>query len=167
MIHFITIITLKSSMELEKHINKLPPYIDSVIYSFIIPNDYNDIKSIRFDFKYIPEKDWINSIGYNMKYEVAYINNEKIKNKEGQFLSRIPKKNGKHRYYITTETYKLTVYDHNYNNFKNVYYDNEEFKSYYDDYLWYDDSIDECLTYSSKYVGKNIEKALVYLFISD
>jgi len=34
---------------------------------------------------------------------VALVNNKVIKNKKGEYLSRIAKKNGKHRYYLTNE----------------------------------------------------------------
>jgi hypothetical protein len=40
---------------------------------------------------------------YNPKYEAAFIGDELLQNKDGVYLSRMFKKNGKHRYYLTEE----------------------------------------------------------------
>jgi len=40
------------------------------------------------------------------QYDVVFLDDALVKNKNGQYLSRIYKKNGKHRYYLTTEMRK-------------------------------------------------------------
>jgi glycine/serine hydroxymethyltransferase len=75
-----------------------------------------------------------------MKYEIAYYNNIEMVNPNGLFLSRIYKKNGKHRYYITKEIVDTIEVD-------------------------YSDRCIElfCYEYSSKYVGKNLKQAILQL----
>lgn len=43
---------------------------------------------------------------YKRIYEIAFLGNERVENKKGIYLSRIPKKNGKSRYYLTQEDCK-------------------------------------------------------------
>ena len=68
----------------------------------------------------------------------------KVKNKNSLFLSRIPKKNGKHRYYITKEIIKIDEYETEYDEYGDILYYNYNYKS--------------------KYVGKNLKEALLILF---
>lgn len=75
-------------------IQKLPQYLGREIFSFIIPN----ISKIEFRKHFRRSRDY-----YNKRCQKAYFNNEILKNEKGLFLSRICKKNGKYRYYITTE----------------------------------------------------------------
>ena len=118
-------------MDILNLINQLPDEMQSEIKSFIIPNQENII------FKYNVKS--INS-SYSFEYKHGIKNNELIENKDGEFLSRIEKKNGKHRYYITKEIEEKIFGDE----------DEDEYEIYY--------------KYESKYVGKNIEYALLHLF---
>jgi hypothetical protein len=124
---------------------KLPEDMVREIFHFIIP----DSTQILF-------KQWYSSAQYNYnyspKYHSAFQGEKRICNKKREYLCRINKKNGKHRYYITKECEIRTC------------------KGCGDegctsrgcrggfDYEYY---------YSSKYVGKNINKALLELFIED
>jgi hypothetical protein len=67
------------------------------------------------------------------------------------YLSRIWKKKGKHRYYITTKT------QHNTNRMYDI--PNEVFETAYCDEEFEDD-----ISYESVYVGKNITDAIYLLF---
>ena len=109
----------------EQFITSLPIEIEREIFSFIIP----DAKNIIFN-RYVT-KSYNNH--YNSKYEKAFINNELVKNKEGLYLTRISKKNGKHRYYISKDI--IDVIHVEYNDREVPYYLYE---------------------YSSTYVGKNM-----------
>jgi hypothetical protein len=44
-----------------------------------------------------------NNSAFNPKYDVVFLYDKPIQNENGSYLSRIWKKNGKHRYYITNE----------------------------------------------------------------
>jgi hypothetical protein len=103
------------------------------ILSFLIP----DSKHVTF------ERHSTNSYSSNnsSRYERAFVNNKLVQNKKGLYLSRISKKNGKHRYYIT----KVTI-DEN-----EVEYNDSTITVYYREY-------------SSNYIGKNLEHALL-LFV--
>jgi hypothetical protein len=111
----------------------LPPYIGNEIFKFLIP----DIDTIQFCNYGLHRQ-----LPYKTHYEVALIGNKKIANKSGLFLSRISKKNGKHRYYITEEIVDVT----------HVEYNGREHPIYYYEYL-------------SKYVVKNIDNELIQLLL--
>ena len=102
------------------------------ILSFLIPEP----KSVTFH-KYSPNT--FND-SYSSKYERAYVNNKLLKNEQGLYLSRISKKNGKYRYYITR-----VIIDAN-----ETEYNDRMITEYYNEYI-------------SKYVGKNLETALLIL----
>jgi hypothetical protein len=102
------------------------------ILSFLIPEP----KSVEF-YKHSPNT--FNN-AYSSKYERAYANNKLLENKNGKYLSRISKKNGKYRYYITKVMIDENEVEHN-DRMVSVYY--------------YD--------YVSTYVGKNLETALLSL----
>lgn len=119
----------------------LPEEIEREILHFIIP----DSRTITFrNYSYFEGND-----KYNNKYDVAFIGNKLIQNENGLYLSRISKKNGKHRYYLTKET-----------------------ESSYCDCCGSDRCNGRycrgCLIYEydydSNFVGKNLEKALLELF---
>jgi hypothetical protein len=74
---------------------------------------------------------------------MAFICNKQLQNDKGLFLSRISKKNNKHRYYITKEIIDQVEIEYN---------DSVINMNYYE--------------YKSKYVGKNIDKALIKLLLS-
>jgi len=122
------------------------------IFSFIIPDSNN----ISFRNEY-PKS---NHHSYSSKYEVAYLHHytfnpstnddiihdsvTKIMNPyTDTYLCRIPKKNGKHCYYLTKELVDTIEIEHN----------DRMVEIYYYDYL-------------SKYVGKNIDIALIELYCS-
>jgi bifunctional N-acetylglucosamine-1-phosphate-uridyltransferase/glucosamine-1-phosphate-acetyltransferase GlmU-like protein len=65
-----------------------------------------------------------------------------VKNNKGMFLSRISKKNNKHRYYITEEVIDVMEVEYN-DSVINMYH----------------------YEYNSKYVGKNIDEALIKLLL--
>ena len=135
--------SIKLPKTLDDYLKKIPTDIGKVIFSFLIP----DSKNINFK-KYGTNRHRYSS--YSTKYEKAFIGNgvfrklpisgEIVKNKEGLYLSRICKKNGKYRYYITEEVID-TIH---------VEYGDREMPIHYYDYF-------------SKYVGKNIDIALIEL----
>lgn len=84
---------------LASSINQLPAEIKREILYFIIP----DPRTVRFS----PNYPLYHSEFYSYKYDVAFLNNKILKNKNGGYLSRIAKKNGKHRYYLTTDVESL------------------------------------------------------------
>jgi hypothetical protein len=129
---------------LTKRIYNLPKEMSREIFSYIIP-DPNEIEFCKED------PNGKGSHSYNCKYEVAYYQNKKIWNfmynsinidyfsdNCNYYLSRISKKNGKHRYYITREEVDVLQVEHN----------DREVDIYHFDYI-------------SKYIGKNLEKALI------
>jgi len=129
---------------LDDYIKKLPPYIGKEIFKFIIQDSHN-IK-FRHYSKY-------NNYYYSPRYTVACIKNKFIESMNETYLSRISKKNGKHKYYLSNE-YKI------------VYCDGcgEEYSS-------------RCIgckvilnyeySYKNKYIGTDLDKALLELYLED
>jgi hypothetical protein len=70
------------------NINRLPAEIKREILYFIIP----DPRTVRFS---------PNCSLYSNKHSAAFVDDKILMNKNGAYLSRIAKKNGKHRYYQT------------------------------------------------------------------
>jgi hypothetical protein len=128
---------------LDYYISRLPPYIGKEIFTYIIP----DSKSIVFKHYYR-----LNSDTYSEKYTFAFINTNVIKNQKRIYLCRINKKNGKHRYYLTQE-YEICICQGCGGKKCRSPFCRGGF--YYHYYL------------NSKYVGKNIEKALLELNITE
>ena len=114
--------------------SNLPIEIRKEITTFLIPASnniiFNTIKSIRY----------VSS--YSSRYEKAFIGDKIVQNNKGMFLSRISKKNNKHRYYIT----KLII-----DSMEVEYNDSVINMNYYE--------------YKSIYVGKSIDKALIKLLL--
>jgi len=79
---------------------RLPRDIGKEIFSFLIP-DPNAITFRKCD-------NYTRVDNYSGKYEIAFMGNKQIKNEKGEYLSRIGKKNGKNRYYLTKE-YEVTT----------------------------------------------------------
>jgi len=129
---------------LNNYIKELPFYVRKEIFYFIIPDPLNII------FKRNNKKNVTNfqRSSISDKYEVAlledsidYYDNGSI-NPNQLYLFRIPKKNGRYRYYITEMIwYEVEAEDSD----NRIYYIAEH-------------------KYISKYVGKNIEYALLLLF---
>jgi len=115
-------------------IKNLPPYIGKEILSYLIPNT-KDIIFKQYK-KYYNNRDY-----YNKKYEAAFINHDLCECND-HYLSRIVKKNGKHRYYISRCIEDVMETEYN-DRIYNLYM--YEYKSYY--------------------IGKNLEFALLELFL--
>lgn len=114
------------------YINKLPCEIGREIFRFIIP----DKNQILFKSHRMRENG-----SYSKKHTFAFFNNKLLKNEEGSYLTRIEKKNGKHRYYIIKE-YIDDVLEIEYNDRAiNIYH----------------------YGYNSTYIGKNLDLALLFL----
>lgn len=109
----------------DKKIKNLPFEMVIEIFSYLIPDPNN----IEFRKEYRRS----NSNTYSPKYEVAFYRNEKIMNDTDHYLSRIAKKNGKHRYYLSREIVDCIE----------VEYNDREINIYHYDYV-------------STYIGKNL-----------
>ena len=151
----------KEDTPFEKFMKRLPPYIGKEILKFLIPDPryiyfFNcDPAAMRYSLNF--EKAFRTSITYctGICCETkvcSFVSTETVpvKNKKGEFLSRIKKKNGKHRYYLTTpiETYYCQGCGM------------EGCRSEYCRGTWETDT-----TYKSVYVGKDIENALYELML--
>lgn len=127
---------------LDQHIGELPPFMGREIFGFIIPD------SSQITYGYYCK--YSGNAAYNPRYQAAFIGNRVIKNEKGIYLSRMKNQRGKYRYYLSEE--------------------NQTF---------YCKGCGEkgCLSrgcrggldyeycYNSKYVGKNVDKALFELFV--
>jgi hypothetical protein len=96
--------------------------------------------SNRIIFTTMSSNSYVSS--YSSRYEKAFIGNKMVQNDKGMFLSRICEKNNKHRYYVTTEIIDTIEVDYN---------DSVIDMDYYE--------------YKSKFVGKNIDDALLHLIL--
>lgn len=122
---------------LTTQIKNLPTEISREIFAFLIP----DPDKVVFR----PERPCSSYNSYSAKYEVAYVknikimtnNNDDIENIDNYYLTRIAKKNGKHRYYLTRELVDCIQ----------VEYNDREVDIFHYDYI-------------SKYIGKNLMRAL-------
>jgi hypothetical protein len=129
---------------LNNYIKELPFYVRKEIIYFIIPDPLNIIFK-RNNKKYVTD---FQRSSISDKYEVAllqdskdYYDNGSI-NPDQLYLFRIPKKNGRHRYYITEMIWYQVEAEDSDNRIHYIYQHK----------------------YISKYVGKNIEYALLLLF---
>jgi hypothetical protein len=119
--------------------NHLPLDIINEIKTFLIP------PSNRIIFTTVSSNCYVSSYSfssYSSRYEKAYIGNKMVQNDRGMFLSRISKKNNKHRYYVTTEIIDTIEVEYNDSVIEMDYYE-----------------------YKSKFVGKNIDDALLHLIL--
>ena len=91
-------------------------------------------------FKTVSSNSYVSS--YSSRYEKAFIGHKILQNDKGMFLSIISKKNNKHRYYLTKEIIDTMEVEYN---------DRLIDVNYYE--------------YKSKYVGKNIDEALIKLLL--
>jgi hypothetical protein len=114
--------------------NHLPLDIINEIKTFLIP------PSNRIIFTTVSSNSYVSS--YSSRYEKAYIGNKMVQNDRGMFLSRISKKNNKHRYYVTTEIIDTIEVEYNDSVIEMDYYE-----------------------YKSKFVGKSIDDALLHLIL--
>ena len=133
---------MTSSLSLTKRIQNLPMEMIYEIFSFLIPDPE------KIEFRKERPSCWISSYSsYNPKYDVAFFNNRRVNSEpeaeyyeNNYYLSRIMKKNGKHRYYITKEELDCIQ----------VEYNDREVDIFNYDYI-------------SKYIGKNLFIALLHV----
>ena len=110
----------------------LPNCISKEIFSYLLPNK----EYITF-IKYKPGR---NLDYYSERYEKALLNGKLCEN-NGFYLSRIPKKNNKHRYYITYVMEDVMETEYNDRSYNSYMYE-----------------------YRSSYIGKELEKAILTLY---
>ena len=120
-------------------LKKLSCDIIKVIFNYIIPNS-TDIKFC----KYYPNA---HDTNYHEKYDVAYVKDIIVRNNK-YFISRISKKNNKHLYYITKELCIRICSSCNSKKCKSL---KCRGSFLYESY------------YTSKYISKNIDIALMHL----
>ena len=127
------------SKSLDFYIGKLPPYIGNEIFKFIIPEK----KNIKFIFCSVEHDS-----NYNFKYDIGTIDNYGVVRNNNLFLSRIKKKNGQHRYYLTKKSFTSECDSCGEKNCRSDYCGRLIY-SYY---------------YQSTYVGKDLDNALLQLY---
>jgi hypothetical protein len=123
---------------LESFVRSLPAYIGKEIFTFLVPNSSSGIT-----FQDYYTTGWCDN--HSSRYMAAFSDGGVIKNKNGEYLSRIYKKNNRHRYYISKIVCVMVNEDE--------YRSNHRASPEYEDF------------YRSRYVGKNIDKALLELFM--
>jgi hypothetical protein len=111
----------------------LPEDMEREILSYLLP----DLSTAEYQVNIHRCAD---THSYAMRYCALFVNGHTLKNKRGEYLSRICKKNGKMRYYITREI------EHKQHE---MVCDRVVTNYHYD--------------YDSRYVGKNIQNALMIL----
>jgi hypothetical protein len=126
------------------YIADLPPYLGREIFSFLIL-DENMINFVEC----IPEAYKTN---YSKKYQLARNLKNYVLFNNGFYLSRIYKKNLRHRYYLTTKIVIVVCSSCGSSICMNPYcsgpLEDEEY-------------------YMSKYIGKNLNKALLYFYLEN
>jgi hypothetical protein len=128
---------------LDYYISRLPPFIGQEIFTYIIPDSKNIIFNHYYNFY---------SDTYSERYTFAFINSNVIKNQKRIYLCRINKKNGKHRYYLTQECEVCICQGCGETKCRSPFCRGGFDKDYY---------------FKSKYIGKNIEKALFELTFTE
>lgn len=123
----------KMNKSLDSFIAKLPVEMGREIFSFLLPEE-SDLSFSNHTTKSISNK------LYSKKYESTFYKNKALKNKKNLTLSRICKKNGKHRYYIVQK--EITI----------IYIEDT-----------YDYVPTYCYRYFSEYVGTDLTMALIRL----
>ena len=113
-------------------IKSLPSYIGREIFSYLLPKK-EDVTFIKNDFRR-------NNDYYHPRYEKALLNGYLFEN-NGYYLSRIPKKNGHHRYYISHKMEDVLETEYNDRSYNIYMYE-----------------------YRSVYIGKNLENAILTLY---
>uniref|UniRef100_A0A6C0IBI8 Uncharacterized protein n=1 Tax=viral metagenome TaxID=1070528 RepID=A0A6C0IBI8_9ZZZZ len=110
----------------------LPACIGREIFSYLLPN--------KADITFVQYRPFGNQDYYSPKYEKALLHGDLCEH-DGCYLSRIPKKNNKHRYYITYRMEDVL--------------ETEYFDRPCNIYMY---------EYRSAYVGKDLETALLTLY---
>jgi hypothetical protein len=125
---------MMTNKPLEHYMKKLPNSIEKHIISFLIPSS-EEIIFVNHQKK--------NRDQYSMKYQEAFINSNLVENNDKYYLSRIIKKNNKHRYYKSLQI--LDTVEREYNGREIIL---------------------EAFEYQSKYIGKDIDIALLILLFN-
>jgi hypothetical protein len=129
---------------LDDYIKNLPPYIGKEIFKFIIHD------SFKIKFHYF---DNYKNYYFSPRLTVACINEKLIENEKETIISRIRKNNVKHRYYLTDE-YKIT-------------YCTGCGKEYSERCCGCRGDLYYEYHYKHKYIGKDIDKVLLELYLED
>lgn len=149
MAYIISLVVKTMCKTLNQYMREIPVVLGNEIFKYICPND-TDVRFSQYNTT-------THMNNYSDRYQVAYGSAtsqmysmlHRIKNRNRLFLSRISKKNGRHRYYITRET-KTTACDECDSPTCNARYCGGSY-------------MHEAL-YSSTYVGKDLNLALIILF---
>ena len=129
-----------SKKDLICRVKKLPLYLGREIFSFLVLD--GNLVSFKNPTSYGDETN------YHNKYQMAFIFNQHL-TRNGLFLSRIYKKNMKHRYYITSVM-------------RNTYCDSCGESNCRSDYCG------RLITeeyYSSKYICSNLDEAVLQFYV--
>ena len=133
---------LKMTITMNKRIHRLPEELVKEIFHFIMP----DAITISFRNYSIYQGNY----RCDKRYDVAFIGEKPFITENGRYLSRIAKKNGKHRYYLTKEIEKRFCQGCG----------NEGCSSRY-----CRGGFDYEYEYESNFIGKDLDKALLELSI--
>lgn len=134
-----------AKISLEYFIKNLPPYIGKEIFTFLIPDSRN------LNFRKYAKYGFYGH--YSPKYDAVFVNDQVITNETGTYLSMIHKKNGKHRYYLTDENETIYCECCGKDGCCPRYCRGGELDYYH--------------SFSSRFVGTDINKALIELMIED
>jgi len=118
-----------------------PPFMAEETFGFTIPD------SSQITYGYYCK--YSGNAAYNSRYQVAFLGDQVIKNEKGIYLSRMTTQKGKYRYYLSQE--HKTVYCQGCGRAGCL---SDSCRS----------GLDYEYCYNSKYVGKNVDKALLELF---
>jgi len=140
----------KLMLESKKNLKSLPRELIIYILEYIIPV-YSKIEFGCYEDKDVDNDDGI-EMGYRNRnkddLQIAYYNNLKVKN-DNYFLTRIYKKNGKHRYYIS-ERYIIDMCD--------------KCNGPCGGYRYCHGRLYCVYSFNNKYIGKNIIETLIVLY---
>ena len=146
-----------SKLYLNSLIHKLPEVIVKDIFNYVIPSS----DKILFRNSYIYKENYEESIETDdhNKYLAAFIDNERVANKDGIYLVRLCKKN----IYKKNKSKKDDIYKYYLiKEYKKTYCGGCGVRDCYSEYCRGGFDIEYYL--NSKYVGKNIDIALLSLF---
>jgi len=149
-----------SKSSLIQLIHELPAVIVKDIFDYVIPNIPNSDK-ITFRNSYIYKENYEESIEIEdcNKYMAAFIDDERVAKKDGLYLARLCKRNiYKKNKSKKDDTYKYYLIKE----YKTTYCEGCGVKDCYSKYCSGGFDVEYHLT--SKYVGKNIDYALLSLF---
>jgi len=149
-----------SKSSLIQLIHQLPAVIVKDIFDYVIQNIPNSDK-IKFRNSYIYKENYEESIEieHHNKYMAAFIDDERVANKDGLYLARLCKRN----IYKKNKSKKDNIYKYYLiKEYKTAYCEGCGVRDCYSEYCRGGFDVNYHLT--SKYVGKNIDYALLSLF---